>query len=197
MRTAPIMTGKTHDCIRLKVFSYLGNTRIPLSIDVGIGDALHDPLFEVEYPSMLDFPPIKIRSYTSENVVSEKFLAMVEKGPDNSRMKDYYDLFVISRAVTMEPVNLGQAIQKTFEAQGTSPPKARPESLSKEFAQSHEEMWRRYSDDTELAGTRLADVLDNIWSWLGPVCNEINDRPQAEKSVKVTDKDDGPSPDFK
>ena len=171
------MTGKVHNCKRVKVFSYLGNARIPILIDVGIGDALHDPLFEIEYPSMLDFPPIKIRSYTSENVVSEKFLAMVEKGPDNSRMKDYYDLFVMSRAVTMEPKNLAKAIQKTFEAQGINPPKARPESLSEDFAQSHEEMWRKYSDDTELAGTKLADVLDDIWSWLGPICHEINEQP--------------------
>ena len=188
------MTGKVHNCKRVKVFSYLGNARIPISIDVGIGDALHDPLFEIEYPSMLDFPPIKIRSYTSENVVSEKFLAMVEKGPDNSRMKDYYDLFVMSRTVTMESMNLAQAIQKTFEAQGTNPPKARPDSLSAEFAQSHEEMWRKYSDDTELAGTRLVDVLDNIWNWLGPICHEINGLSQAGEPTKVSDKDDDPSP---
>ena len=192
----PIMADKVPNCERIKIVADLAGARINISLDVGIGDSVHIPLHTVEYPSLLDFPPITIRAYSPENVVSEKFLAMAERQSANSRMKDYYDLYTMSQNQILDFDQLANAIQATFDTRGMAVPTDRPGNLSDGFASERQPMWEEYTRSTELAGTKLADVLDNIWSWLGPICQKIDDRPQAERSAKVTDKDEDPSPDF-
>ena len=145
---------------------------------------------------MLDFPPIKIRTYSPENVVSEKFLAMVERQSANSRMKDYYDLYTMSRNQILDFNQLADAIQSTFEARGMTVPTDRPGNLSDGFAHERQPMWEDYTRSTELADTELAEILEYIWSWLGPICHEINEQPQAERSTKVPNETDGPSSNF-
>ena len=77
--------------MRLRTEARLGNTRIPITVDLGFGDALADPQFEIEYGSLLDFPAASIRAYSPATVLAEKFQAVVALGLANSRMKDLYD----------------------------------------------------------------------------------------------------------
>ena len=75
----------------------LGNIRLPIQVDVRFGDAV-TPAPELEpFPSLLDFPPPVLRLYPRETVVAEKTEAMVQLGLVNSRMKDYYDIWVLMR----------------------------------------------------------------------------------------------------
>jgi hypothetical protein len=63
--------------MRLRTDAYLGNTRIPITVDLGFGDALGDPSYEIEYGSLLDFPAASIRAYSPATVIAEKFQALV------------------------------------------------------------------------------------------------------------------------
>jgi len=74
----------------------LANARIPLQIDVGFGDVITPEPVEIDYPTMLAFPKAKMRAYSKETVVAEKFEAIVKLGMANSRMKDFYDLWVMA-----------------------------------------------------------------------------------------------------
>lgn len=82
---------------RIKLMAMLGKARIPLQIDVGLGDAVTPPPQEIAFPTMLDFPSPSLRAYCPETVIAEKFHAMVDLGLRNTRMKDFYDVWKLSQ----------------------------------------------------------------------------------------------------
>ena len=119
--------------VRLKTAAYLERTRIPVTIDIGFGDALADAAQQLDYPTLLDLPVPHIRSYPPATVIAEKFQAMVALGVLNGRMKDYYDLWAIPRNLEIASENLDVAIRATFERRGTPIPTERPPGLSAEM----------------------------------------------------------------
>ena len=68
-------------------------------INLGFGDAITAPDYEIDYGSLLDMPSATVRAYSPETVIAEKFQAVIALGIVNSRMKDFYDLYAIPRAV--------------------------------------------------------------------------------------------------
>lgn len=74
--------------VRLKTAAYLERTRIPITIDMGFGEAMADATQRLDYPTLLDFPAPQVRSYPPASVIAEKFQAMVALGALNGRMKD-------------------------------------------------------------------------------------------------------------
>ncbi len=89
----------------------ISGARISLTIDIGFGDALEPGAEELDYPSMLDFPIPRLRGYARETVIAEKFQAMVALGQANSRMKDFYDIWILSRSFTFDDNRLPRAIR--------------------------------------------------------------------------------------
>ena len=83
--------------LRMRVTADIAGARITVNVDVGFGDATEPPAEWLDYPVLLDMPAPRLRGYARETVIAEKFQAMVDLGMANSRMKDYYDLWVISR----------------------------------------------------------------------------------------------------
>ncbi|WP_084396910.1 nucleotidyl transferase AbiEii/AbiGii toxin family protein [Henriciella aquimarina] len=154
---------------RLRTVANLEKTQIPVTVDIGFGDALTAPEFEIEYGSLLDFEPAKIRAYSPATVVAEKYQAVVALGLINGRMKDFYDLWAIPRATEIEPQDLRTAILTTFERRNTPVPEERPEGLSRMFANDPVKIaqWAAYSEATELGRVPLIQVLDEIWSYIG------------------------------
>lgn len=158
--------------MRLRTDAYLGSTRIPITVDLGFGDALADPKFEIEYGSLLGFPAASIRAYSPATVIAEKFQAVVALGLANSRMKDLYDLWTLPKSVNIDTGDLTAAIRGTFARRDTIVPVSRPVGLSEEFSTDPAKMmqWRAYSGGTALEGRPLAEVTAEIWAWLEPTC---------------------------
>jgi predicted nucleotidyltransferase component of viral defense system len=119
--------------VRLKTAAHLEKTRIPVTIDIGFGDAMTDATQRLEYPTLLDLPAPQIRSYPPATVIAEKFQAMVALGVLNGRMKDYYDLWAIPRAIDISDADLDAAIRATFARRRTPVPHERPPGLSTEM----------------------------------------------------------------
>jgi predicted nucleotidyltransferase component of viral defense system len=172
LTAAPIRDDQVYGGMRLKTVAYLEKTRIPITIDVGFGDALGDPDYTLDYGSLLDFPSASVRAYSPESVIAEKFQAVVALGVINGRMKDYYDLWALPKAVDLDLEDLLASIEKTFERRKTAVPKERPPGLSQAFAvdATKAAQWRAYSEATEIEGMSLAQVVDDIWVMLEPVC---------------------------
>jgi hypothetical protein len=105
--------------VRILLEARLGNVRIPLQIDVGFGDAIVPRPEELEFPTLLKFPAPKLNAYPKESVVAEKFEAIVKLGMANSRMKDFYDLWVLAQRFQFESGTLAAAIQATFATRET------------------------------------------------------------------------------
>ena len=87
----------------------------------------------MDYPTLLDFPAPRIRVYPKETVVAEKLQAMVALGIANSRMKDFYDLYVLQRDFAFEVSTLSKAIEATFKRRKTEIPQEPPPALTEEF----------------------------------------------------------------
>ena len=120
---------------RVRTVAHLGKTRIPITIDLGFGDALSDPRYEIEYGSLLDFEPASIRACSPATVMAEKFQAVVALGLINGRMKDFYDLWAIPKAIEIDQADLRAAITATFERRNTPIPCQTPPGLSSAFAE--------------------------------------------------------------
>jgi hypothetical protein len=88
-----------YEGVRVTFTAYLDRARIPIQIDIGFGDAVTPAPVESEYPSLLSSPSPRLLIYPQETVVAEKFEAMVKLGIANTRMKDFYDLEVLSRTL--------------------------------------------------------------------------------------------------
>ncbi|MFK7879493.1 nucleotidyl transferase AbiEii/AbiGii toxin family protein [Roseobacter sp.] len=97
--------------MRLKTTAFLEKTRIPITIDVGFGDALGNPDYALDYGSLLDFPSASVRAYSPETVIAEKLQAIVALGIINGRMKDYYDLWALPKAVDLNMDELRTSIE--------------------------------------------------------------------------------------
>ena len=102
-------------------------------MDVGFGDAVTPAPKREPFPVLLNFPPPMLRLYPRETVVAEKTEAMVQLGLVNSRMKDYYDLWVLMRGFDYDGELLKQAVVATFTRRKTVLPSGVPPGLSDEF----------------------------------------------------------------
>jgi predicted nucleotidyltransferase component of viral defense system len=161
--------------IRLKTSAYLERTRIPVTLDVGFGDALADATRTIDYPSLLDMERPNIRSYPPETVIAEKFQAIVALGLANGRMKDFHDLWSVPKCLAIEEEALDAAIAATFERRDTPIPLERPPGLSAEMAEdaAARQRWRAYLTSLDLPTVELGQVIDEIWATLKPSCNRL------------------------
>ena len=103
----------------MKVLSYLGTAKRRLQLDVGYGDVIVPEPQNLEYPGLLNLERPIINTYSLESVIAEKFEAMLRLSTINSRMKDFYDLYVISSLKSFDGRVLQEAISSTLERRGT------------------------------------------------------------------------------
>jgi len=156
--------------LRLRTTASISGARINLTIDIGFGDALEPGAEVIDYPVLLDHPAPRLQAYARETVIAEKFQAMVALGRANSRMKDFYDIWILSRSFSFDDDRLARAIAATFERRGTAIPVDRPDALSPAFATDKlkQKQWRTFLEDAALSPGTLADVTDNLAAFLMP-----------------------------
>lgn len=130
--------------VRIRTAASIAGARIPVQVDVGAGDAITPAPIEIDYPTLLDFPAPHLRAYSVETVIAEKLEALVVLGMANSRLKDYYDLYLISQTFTLEQRSLVEAVRQTFERRGTAVPEDIPAGLTDEFATEWQARWRGF-----------------------------------------------------
>lgn len=128
-----IRDGQQYRGVRLRFEARLAGARIPIQIDIGFGDVVSPPPEVVDYPVMLDLPAPRLRAYPREVVVAEKFQSMVILGIANSRMKDFFDLWMLACMFEFAGPRLSQAINATFARRKTPLPSDLPLALTQEF----------------------------------------------------------------
>jgi predicted nucleotidyltransferase component of viral defense system len=134
LTVGPIRQEQQYGGVRAVLGAELSGARARLQVDIGFGDAITPEAMVVEFPTLLDFPAPRLRAYPRETVVAEKVEAMVQLGLANSRMKDFYDLAVLSRMFAFDGEALVPAIRATFSRRGTPLPAGLPVALTAEFA---------------------------------------------------------------
>ncbi len=108
-----------YEGVRVRLRCSLGNAVVPLQVDIAFGDVIVPGPRKVAYPALLDFPVPKLNGYTRESAIAEKFEAMVKLGVVNSRMKDFYDIWMLSQSSDFKGKTLSEAIARTFENRRT------------------------------------------------------------------------------
>jgi len=107
--------------------------RQTVQIDFGIGDAVYPEPQIIDYPVILTSPPVRLKAYPVEAAIAEKFQAMVHLDLQNSRMKDFYDIWILSRTLAFSGPALSQAIRSRFNRRQTSVPVVPPAALTEMF----------------------------------------------------------------
>ncbi len=132
--------------LRVQMVAVLAAARIPIQVDIGFGDAVTPGATDIEYPTLLDHSVPKLKAYSRETVVAEKFQAMVHFGIANSRLKDFYDLSLLARNFDFSGSVLARAIQATFQHRRTQVPDEEPVALSADFASDpgKQAAWRSF-----------------------------------------------------
>lgn len=115
--------------VRVCLICFLGKTRISLLVDVGFGDAVQPKPVKASFPSLLDKENPKVLVYPKETMIAEKFQAMILLGEQNSRMKDFFDIYILSQCFDFGGERLKRAISATFERRATEVPHEMPPAL--------------------------------------------------------------------
>lgn len=155
--------------IRIDLRAKLDGARIALQVDIGFGDAVTPGPESVSYPVLLhDLPAPQLRAYPKYTVVAEKFHAVCLLGMANTRMKDYFDLWVLLTEDTLDPVSLHRAIEATFARRQLAIPAATPAGLSDTFAQDvvKQRQWSAFISKNRLASLALDQVVARLRSEL-------------------------------
>lgn len=119
IRAERITEDADYQGIRIRFRGTLDSARINMQIDIGFGDIIHPYPEECELPTMLDYRAPRLLCYSRESAIAEKLEAMLKLGILNSRMKDFFDIWLLSKQFNFDGSQLLQAIQLTFEQRGT------------------------------------------------------------------------------
>ena len=171
IEAAPIRDEAEYAGVRVRTSATIAGARMPIQIDVGFGDAITPDPVEIEYPALLEAPRPVLRAYPPETVVAEKLEAIVSLGVANSRMKDFYDLWMIAQTFTFEGAVLANAVQQTFDRRRTSWPEQMPSGLGEAFAGERDAQWRAFLTRDQLAAApaSLIQVTEDLRAFLLPV----------------------------
>jgi predicted nucleotidyltransferase component of viral defense system len=160
-----------YEGVRITFRGSLENARIAMQIDVGFGDVMYPGPEVTEYPTILDHSAPRLRGYARETAVAEKFEAMVKLGLLNSRMKDFYDIWLLSRQFDFDGTRLASAIEKTFAHRGTTVT-PQPTAFSPAFSTDPTKtaQWQAFVRKSRLndAPAELAEVVDAVAMFLAP-----------------------------
>ena len=147
---------------RLNILSKLGNNKTYITIELTTGDVIIPREMKYNYNCIFEDKTIPIMSYTLETVLAEKFQTIVTRGLLNTRLKDFYDIYILinTKIDDLNRSNLIKAIKNTFK-------------------------WRETNFDLEQFNEVIDDLsndnnMNNLW-------NEYVSKNSYAKNVKFED----------
>lgn len=162
VRAVRIKEAQQYEGVRVALKAYLGKALINVQVDIGFGDAVTPAPQGYDYPSLLAIAAPRVMAYPRETVIAEKYQALVALGMANSRIKDFYDLWVLSRQFDYAGADLATAIAATFQRRQTPLPQAVPLALTPTFCANTDKqrLWQAFMRKGQLqdAPSILVDV---------------------------------------
>lgn len=172
MKGERIKENADYEGVRVTFTGTLERARIPMQLDIAFGDSVTPGPAEIEYPALLDQTAPRLKGYPPETVVAEKFEAAVKLGMVNTRMKDFYDLWLLSRQFDFNGKTLAEAMRATFAKRGTAIT-AMPTAFTPAFHDDAQKQaqWQAFVARTDLsdAPATLKDAIQAAKGLLVPV----------------------------
>jgi predicted nucleotidyltransferase component of viral defense system len=145
---------------RILMDARMDNVRLKIQIDFGVGDVMVPGPRMIEYPVFLGGDTVKLLAYPVETAIAEKLQAMVALGNANSRMKDFYDVWICSTHLDLNGKTLLKAIDATFKNRQTPVPAEEFEALSPDFVRAHHIQWNAFVN--KMGEAHLADSFNKV-----------------------------------
>lgn len=175
IETESIDADADYSGLRVRFRAGLDTARITIQIDIGFGDVIYPEPEEAELPTMLDDPAPRLLCYSRESAIAEKFEAMVKLSALNSRMKDFYDIWLLSRQFDFEGATLAEAIRLTFKQRGTIMPET-IDAFADTFVNAKQAQWqafhRRLGQDH--VPSSFSDVAGSLRAFLEPIAQHLS-----------------------
>ena len=190
VKAAEIRKEANYAGVRVTLMGLLDSARCPVQIDVGFGDSVVPGPEDVFYPVILPgMATPKIRAYPRYTVVAEKLEALTSLGMLNSRMKDFFDLWVLANHSDFEGALLAKAVAATFERRRTAIPQGVPIGLSDEFItdSQKEKQWQGFLRKNALAPLSLEKVVSDLHEFLLPVLVTISMNGYFDRTWRAGD----------
>ena len=172
VHAAEIRKGAIYSGVRVMLLGVIDGARCQIQIDIGFGDTVTPAPEDVEYPVMLaEFAVPKLRVYPRYTVVAEKLETLSSLGIANSRMKDYFDLWILAQHTDFDGDTLRQAIRSTFDRRKTALTGDVPFGLTDGFAQDMRKQgqWQAFLRKNRLEALALNDVIAALVAFMLPV----------------------------
>ena len=176
VKAAEIRKEANYAGVRVTLLGMLDSARCAVQIDIGFGDAVVPGPDEVHYPVILgEMPGPHLHVYPRYTVVAEKLEALTSLGMLNSRMKDYFDLWILAKHSDFDGQILSRAVAATFERRRTAVPTGVPIGLSDEFINDAQKgkQWQGFLRKNALDPMSLATVVVDLRDFLMPVLAAI------------------------
>lgn len=143
--------------ISTQIIAQIKNVRVPFNIDIGVGDVIvPKPEHRKINTQLPDFETPIIRTYSLESTIAEKFDAILQRFELTSRMKDFYDIYYLSRTFNFEGAKLQAAIFETLQRRGT------PFDVSCKDLAGNDNNTVTYKDGTVAANDFIVDKASAI-----------------------------------
>ncbi len=162
---------KEYHGLHVSAVAYLDRTKIPVGIDIGFGDVIYPDAVKMDFPVILDMEPPRVNAYSLETSIAEKLEAIIHNGYLNSRYKDFYDIYVLSKTYEFYYHELHTAVVQTFDNRKT---KMTMDSASfgDEFLNDpmHQTRWKAFLKKKKaLIQVSMSDAMDWIKEFIRPL----------------------------
>ncbi len=160
--------------IRIKFHAYMENSRERVQLDIGFGDKMTSGPIEIEFPTLLDFDAPKIKVYSIETAIAEKFEAIVSLQLQSSRMKDFYDVMFFAEHYEFKKELLLKALSATFNHRSTNI-ETRAVIFDNKFKLNTQlqKLWSAFLERTKLDSIdSFQDVVTKVQSFIEPIFDE-------------------------
>ena len=162
---------KEYHGLHVSFVGYLDRTKIPISIDIGFGDVIYPEAVKMDFPVILDMESPRVNAYSLETSIAEKLEAIIHNGYFNSRYKDFYDIYVLSKKYVFSYAELRNAVIQTFENRKT-PMTMDSAAFSDEFLNDpvHQTRWKSFLKKKKaLIQVSMSDAMDWIKAFVRPL----------------------------
>jgi Nucleotidyl transferase AbiEii toxin, Type IV TA system len=170
VRAETIREGETYGGVRVRLVAHLATAREPFHVDVNVGDPIWPPPADISLPRLLDAAPIRLRGYPMEMVLAEKIVTAIQRGPANTRWRDFGDIYRITREHSFLARDITQAVQAVaeFRKVGLSSLDERLEGYA-EIGQPRWAPWRAKLQLAELLPSDFGDALEALRGFANPI----------------------------
>ncbi len=174
IRSERITEDADYQGVRLRFLGMLGTARVNMQLDIGFGDVVYPACIKSSFPTTLDSPSPELLCYSKESAIAEKFEAMVKLGTLNSRMKDFFDIWLLCQNFEFNSLVLAEAIRQTFANRGTLifvP----VEAFEQIFIDAKQKQWAAFCRRLQPNPAPMAfeEVVAVLKTFLGPVFLEL------------------------